>query len=96
MENLPSDQGRSYCSSKIPVSPDDGKEEIPYYYSRVEMSCCWAVTSALSDLVLIDLRWDSCYAAMNEAGLSMGKEEYFREYEIRNSNSRELEWEMLL
>jgi len=45
----------------------------------------------LSELALKDLKQDSCHAAMKEASLSMRKEEYFGDYEIRTSNSRELE-----
>lgn len=51
-------------------------------------------TDGLSELALGDLKWDSCYADMNKASLSKRKEECFRNYEIRTSNSRELEWKI--
>ena len=44
MESLLADQGRIYWFSKIPVSQVDGREEIPYHYSRAEMLYCWTVT----------------------------------------------------
>lgn len=34
MPSLPADQRRVHCSSKIPVSQVDGREEIPYHYSQ--------------------------------------------------------------
>lgn len=72
-----------------------GRDPIPLLQGR-NVILLNSNSNGLSELALTDLKWDSCYAGMNEASLSMGKEEYFIDYEIRTSNSRELDWKILL